>query len=165
MPEDFLFCQGTDYYLLTNRRVIIYGAMVSFLYLKTLYEKKIYWKQHWIHSWRRWHVLPKFATIRRSWTSSYMIIRFSSQNILQGTSLFCIWTCFYYTLAKHLADTNEAAHERMDLTAKQMAEQQGVNGYLNCIRITTIFYYRHWHSASVNLLIRPTLVSPLCFLL
>lgn len=34
------------------------------------------------------------------------------------------------TLTKHLADTNEAAHECMDLIIKQMAEQQGVNEQL-----------------------------------
>lgn len=34
------------------------------------------------------------------------------------------------TLTKHLADTNESAHERMDLIVKQMAKQQGVNEQL-----------------------------------
>ena len=34
------------------------------------------------------------------------------------------------TLTKHLADTNESAHERMDLIVKQMANQQGVNEQL-----------------------------------
>lgn len=34
------------------------------------------------------------------------------------------------TLTKHLADTNESAHERMDLVVKQMAKQQGVNEQL-----------------------------------
>lgn len=34
------------------------------------------------------------------------------------------------TLTKHLADTNEAAHERMDLIVKQMAEQQGITEQL-----------------------------------
>lgn len=33
-------------------------------------------------------------------------------------------------LTKHLADTNESAHERMDLIVKQMAKQQGVNEQL-----------------------------------
>lgn len=32
--------------------------------------------------------------------------------------------------AKHLADINEAAHERMDLIVKQMAERQRVNEQL-----------------------------------
>lgn len=34
------------------------------------------------------------------------------------------------TLTKHLADTNESAHERMDLIVKQMAKHQGVNEQL-----------------------------------
>ena len=34
------------------------------------------------------------------------------------------------TLAKHLADINEAAHYRMDLIVKQMAEQQGITEQL-----------------------------------
>lgn len=34
------------------------------------------------------------------------------------------------TLAKHLADINEAAHDRMDLIVKQMAEQQGITEQL-----------------------------------
>ena len=34
------------------------------------------------------------------------------------------------TLTKHLADTNESAHERIDLIVKQMAKQQGVNEQL-----------------------------------
>lgn len=34
------------------------------------------------------------------------------------------------TLTKHLADTNESIHERMDLIVKQMAKQQGVNEQL-----------------------------------
>lgn len=34
------------------------------------------------------------------------------------------------TLTKHLADTNESAHERMDLIVKQMAKQQRVNEQL-----------------------------------
>ena len=44
------------------------------------------------------------------------------------------------TLTKHLADTNESAHERMDLIVKQMAKQQGVNeqlksyNWLKCYR-------------------------------
>ncbi len=34
------------------------------------------------------------------------------------------------TLTKHLADINEAAHERMDLIVKQMAKQQGITEQL-----------------------------------
>ena len=34
------------------------------------------------------------------------------------------------TLTKHLADINEAAHDRMNLIVKQMAEQQGITEQL-----------------------------------
>ena len=34
------------------------------------------------------------------------------------------------TLTKHLADINEAAHNRMNLIVKQMAEQQGITEQL-----------------------------------
>lgn len=34
------------------------------------------------------------------------------------------------TLTKHLADTNESAHERIGVIIKQIAEQQGINEQL-----------------------------------
>ena len=34
------------------------------------------------------------------------------------------------TLTKHLADTNESAHERMEIIIKQMSEQQNINEQL-----------------------------------
>ena len=42
------------------------------------------------------------------------------------------------TLTKHLADINEAAHDRMNLIVKQMAEQQGITEQLNDHRLKPV---------------------------
>ena len=58
-----------------------------------------------------------YGSLRKSYIKEYHPVLYMDL-ILSGT------------LTKHLADINEAAHNRMNLIVKQMAEQQGITEQL-----------------------------------
>lgn len=93
--------------------------------MEVLYERKITKKQHRIHSCRRRYVLSKLTDGETRPIGLYGALR--KTYLREHHPVLYMDLPLSSTLTKHLADTNESAHERMDLIVKQLAKQQGVN--------------------------------------